>query len=133
MYDAILELKAENPERKINEDFLDSVNKKCKSGININGIKSWFGRHQREQREGSSGTSASPDVQREKKVKLKGKVSRPVSNDDDKDSNTDDEDSKKSMKEPHESESKDLPGILAAASGATVRLKSTSRTHTLTS
>ncbi len=133
MYDAILQLKAENPERKINEDFFDGVNQICKSGINLNGIKGWWNRHQREQREGSSGTSASPDVQREKKVKLKGKVSRRVSNDDDEDSNTDDEDSEKSMKESHESESKDLPGILAAMSDATVRLKSTSRTHTLTS
>ncbi len=66
-------------------------------------------------------------------MKLKGKVSRPVSRENDEDSNKDDEDSEKSMKESHESESKDLPGILAAASDATVRLKSTSRTHTLTS
>ena len=75
VYDAILQLKAENPRRPINEDFLKIVNQKCKSGINVNGINSWWGRHQRQQREGSSGTSASP-VQKEKKLKLKRKASR---------------------------------------------------------
>ena len=133
VYDAILQLKEEDPTRLINDDFLKSVNQICKSGISLYGIKGWWNRHQLKQREGSSGTSASPGVQKEKKVKLKGKASRRVSSEDDEDSNKDDEDSEKSMKESHETELKDIPVILAAASGATVRLKSTSRTHTLTS
>jgi hypothetical protein len=134
VYDAILQLKKEDPMRVINGDFLDSVNKKCKSGIPLNGVKSWWNRHQLKQREGSSGTSASPGVKKEKKVKLERKASRPVSSDDGEDSTEDGEDSNKNtMKESHETELEDIPAILAAASDATVRLKSTSRTHTLTS
>ncbi len=76
MYDATLQLKAENPRRPINGEFLKSVNQKCISGINVNGINSWWGRHLREQREGLSGTSASPVVQKEKEVNLKRKAAQ---------------------------------------------------------
>ena len=76
VYDAILQLQAENPRMPINGDFLKSVNEKCISGINVNGINSWWGRHLREQREGSSGTSTSPVVQKEKEVNLKRKAAQ---------------------------------------------------------
>ena len=85
VYDAILQLKAENPRRPINEDFLKSVYQKCQSGINVNGINSWWGRHQWQQRGGLSGTSASP-VQKEKKLKLKRKASRRDTSEDGEDS-----------------------------------------------
>ena len=85
VYDAILQLKAENPRMPINGDFLKSVNEKCISGINVNGINSWWGRHQREQREGSSGTSASPVMKKEKKMKLERKAAQRDSSDDGKD------------------------------------------------
>jgi hypothetical protein len=134
VYDAILQLKEEDPTRLINGDFLKSVNQICKSEINLNGIKSWWNRHQNKQREGASGTSASPGVKKEEKVKLKIKASRRVFSEDDEDSTEDGGDSNKNTKkESHETELKDIPVILVAASGATVRLKSTSRTHTLTS
>ena len=85
VYDAILQLKAENPRRPINGEFLESVNQKCTSGITVNGINSWWGRHLREQRDGSSGTSASTVVEKEKKVKLERKAAQRDSSEDGKD------------------------------------------------
>ena len=82
VYDAILQLKEENPRRSINGEFLESVNQKCTSGITVNGIDSWWGRHLREQRDGSSGTSASPVV---KKLKLEKKAAQRDSSGDGKD------------------------------------------------
>ena len=132
VYEAIIQLKAEDPLRPINADFLKSVNNIFVSGITTPAINSWWGRHQRESRERSSGTSASPSVKKEeKKVKLTKKKSLLDSDDDDEDYTEDGEDSKKST--PRTVKLKHIPAILAAASDATVRLKSTSRTHTLTS
>ena len=132
VYEAIIQLKAEDPSRPINADFLKSVNNIFVSGITTHAINSWWGRHQRESRERSSGTSASPSVKKEeKKVKLTKKKSLLDSDDDDEDYTEDGEDSKKST--PRTVKLKHIPAILAAASDATVRLKSTSRTHTLTS
>ena len=71
VYEAIIELKKKDPKRPINDDFLKSVNKRCKSGISVNGVNSWWCRHQREVKVEKAGTSASPGVQKEKGKKRK--------------------------------------------------------------
>jgi hypothetical protein len=86
VYEVIIELNAKNPRRPINDDFLKRVNKKCKSGITVNGINGWWGRHLRKQKAESSGTSASPGVQQEKKGKLKRKAAQLASSEDSEDS-----------------------------------------------
>jgi hypothetical protein len=83
VYDAIIELKEKDPKRPINDDFLKSVNKRCKSGINVNGVNSWWCRHQRKLKVEKAGTSASPGVQKEK---LKRKAAQPASSEDGEDS-----------------------------------------------
>jgi hypothetical protein len=86
VYNAILELKERDPIRPINADFLKSVNKRCKSGISVNGVNCWWGRHQKKLREEKAGTSASPGVQKEKKGKLKRKAAQLASSEDGEDS-----------------------------------------------
>ncbi len=86
MYKAIIELKEKDPKRPINADFLKSVNNRCKSGINVNGVNSWWGRHQNKLRDKKAGTSASPGVQKEKKGKLKREAAQLASSEDGEDS-----------------------------------------------
>ncbi len=86
VYEAILELKEKDPDRLINANFLKSVNKICKSGISVNGVKSWWGRHQKKLKVEKAGTSASPGVQKEKKGKLKRKAAQLASSEDSEDS-----------------------------------------------
>ena len=71
VYEAIIELKKKDPKRSINADFLKSVNKRCKSGISVAGVNSWWGRHQRIVKVEKAGTSASPGVQKERGRKEK--------------------------------------------------------------
>ena len=133
VYDAIIELKKKDPKRPINGDFLKSVNQIFKSGINVNGIASWWGRHLSKQREGSSGTSASPGVQKEKGKKRKAALlssSEDSSDSDEKDGANGDRD------DDHQPQGVDLTTAneLAAAQkslfDAKVRLNPTSQTHT---
>ena len=56
VYEAIIELKKKDPKRPINDDFLKSVNKRCKSGISVNGVNSWWCRHQRKVKVEKAGT-----------------------------------------------------------------------------
>ena len=118
VYEAIIELKRKDPKRPINDDFLKSVNKRCKSGISVNGVNSWWCRHQRKVKVEKAGTSASPGVQKEKGKKRKAALLSELLNDD------------------HQPQGVDLTTAneLAAAQkslfDAKVRLNPTSQTHT---
>ena len=118
VYEAIIELKKKDPKRPINADFLKSVNKRCKSGISVNGVNSWWCRHQRKVKVEKAGTSASPGVQKEKGKKRKAALLSELLNDD------------------HQPQGVDLTTAneLAAAQkslfDAKVRLNPTSQTHT---
>ena len=126
VYDAIIELKKKDPKRPINDDFLKSVNKRCKSGISVNGVNSWWCRHQRKVKVEKAGTSASPGVQKEKGKKRKAAL--PSSSEDSVDSDE---------KEGANGDRVDLTTaneLVAAAQKslieAKVRLNPTSQTHT---
>ena len=118
VYEAIIELKKKDPKKSINDDFLKSVNKRCKSGISVNGVNSWWCRHQRKVKVEKAGTSASPGVQKEKGKKRKAALLSELLNDD------------------HQPQGVDLTTAneLAAAQkslfDAKVRLNPTSQTHT---
>ena len=133
VYEAIIELKKKDPKRPINDDFLKSVNKRCKSGISVNGVDSWWCRHQRKVKVEKAGTSASPGVQKEKGKKRKAAL--PSSSEDSVDSD-EKEGANGDRDDDHQPQGVDLTTAneLAAAQksliDAKVRLNPTSQTHT---